>query len=175
MQNKPKRLLIWGGGLNFRRALPLLRSREQSGEIQIVGVVDHIRPESGLINGYPHIMPKDIPVQDYDFLQTFSPKNKREIRDEYMKIPGIDRGKFIDHVFPELDMEKYGQLVNDRPTIFSSSCWGGLIYYHLGMECFSPFKNLWIHETDFLKLLHDPRGYMAEDPVPDHMQSVHKA
>ena len=60
MQNRPKRLLIWGGGLNFRRALPLLRSREQSGEIQIVGVVDHIRPESGLINGYPHIKPKDI-------------------------------------------------------------------------------------------------------------------
>ena len=126
MKDNPIRLLIWEGGLIFRRSLPFLHSREQSGEIQIVGVVDRIRPGSGMINGYPHIMPEDIPMKEFDFLQTLSPKNKREIREEYLKIPGTDPGKFIEHVFPELSAKQYNQLANDRPTIFSSSCWGAL-------------------------------------------------
>lgn len=38
------------------------------------------------------------------------------------------------------------------------------------MECISPFKNLWLRGKDFMNFLNDPKGYMAEDPVPHHMQ-----
>ena len=40
------------------------------------------------------------------------------------------------------------------------------------MECLSPFKNLWLSDADFLRFLEDPQGYMAEEPVPDHMQAA---
>ena len=169
MMKNPVRLLIWGAGVNFQRALPGLRLREERGEIKIIGIVDRNRPENGMINGYPHIMPEDIPGYEFDFLKILSTKYRREILEEYMKIPGTDPCKLSEYIFPELDAEQHTQLVNDRPTIFSSSCWGGLVYFHLGMECVSPFKNLWLHEEDFLSFLQDPRGYMHEDPVPDRM------
>lgn len=169
MNEKPTRLLIWGGGTDFSRALSDLHSKEQSNNILIVGVVDRNRPENGKIYGYPHIFPEDIPRYEFDYLQIFSSKYKRVIREEYLKIPGTDPGKLVDFTFPELSTDQLSKLANDRPTIFSSSCWGGLLYYHLGMECISPFKNLWLSEEGFLSFLHDPKGYMAEDPVPDHM------
>lgn len=122
MKNKPIKLLIWGGGTDFRNALSGLHAREENGEIRIVGVVDRNHPESGKICGYPHFFPTDIPRNEYDYLRILSTKYRREIRNEYLKIPGIDPRKLITHVFPELREAQFVRLADDRPTIFSQSC-----------------------------------------------------
>ncbi len=170
MNNRPTKLLIWGGGFNFNRMLPYLHERENNGEIRIIGVVDKYGPEDGTIGGYPYVAPSDVPAQDFDYLRIMSAKYRAEIVREYLAMPGSDAGRIIGNVYPEISIEQHFEIAEARPTIFSTSCWAGFIYHNLGIECTSPFKNLWLFDTDFMRFLQDPRGYMAEDPVPVRMQ-----
>ena len=170
MENRPFRVLIWGGGSYFRKMLPFLQERERTGEIVITGVIARQRPDGGTISGYPYIAPESVPSQEYDILQILTLDSRREIREEYLRMPGSDPSKVIAQIYPEIGIRQYQRLAAARPTIFSMLCWGGFVYYHLGMECVSPFKNMWLTDYEFLRFLHDPRGYMAMDPVPSHMQ-----
>lgn len=43
----------------------------------------------------------------------------------------------------------------------SNNCWGGTIYNTLGMECLSPFKNLYLEDGDYIKLLKNLRHYLS--------------
>jgi uncharacterized protein (DUF1919 family) len=172
LKPKPIRLLIWGCGEFFRRNVPFLRDRERKGEIRIVGVVDRIQPTDGTIAGYPIYPPEAVPMLDYDYLQILSTKNRTEIREQYLSFPGSDPKKVLGYVYPELSIQQYLHIVDSRPTIFINFCWGGYIYYYLGMECLSPFKNLWLNDADYLRFLHNPRMYMALDPILDGMQNA---
>lgn len=49
--------------------------------------------------------------------------------------------------------------LNDM-TIFSYSCSGGILYRSLGLQFKSPFINMYVPESDFLRFLHFPREYM---------------
>lgn len=54
------------------------------------------------------------------------------------------------------------RLKNTDVTIISSNCNGGVISSDLGMPFRSPFVNLFIKSSDYIKLLTDLRGYMGE-------------
>lgn len=170
IEAKPIRLLLWGCGELFRRNIPFLREREKRGEIRIVGVVDRNRPADDSIAGYPYIPPDTVPMQEYDYLQILSTKNRAEIREQYLKMPGSDPKKVVGYVYPELSIQQYLHIVDSHPTIFVNFCWGGFIYHYLGMECLSPFKNLWLSDADYLRFLQNPRIYMSLTPVPDGMR-----
>lgn len=47
-------------------------------------------------------------------------------------------------------------------TIISSNCNGGVISSDLGLPFRSPFVNLFIKASDFIRILTDLRGYMEE-------------
>lgn len=52
------------------------------------------------------------------------------------------------------------RLKNHDATIISSNCNGGVIASDLGMRFNSPFVNLFIKASDYIKLLSDLKGYM---------------
>lgn len=54
------------------------------------------------------------------------------------------------------------RLKNTDVTIISSNCNGGVISSDLGLPFRSPFVNLFIKSSDYIKLLTDLRGYMGE-------------
>ena len=172
MEKKPIRILIWGGGVYCNLSLLYIREKEKNKELEVIGVVDRCRPENGMIGGYPYCPPSAVPEQDYDCLLILSSRYAKEIREEYLRMPGSDRKKIHIITYPEIGAQQYFQIVEARPTIFSMSCWGGYLYHFLGIECLSPFKNLWVTEEEYMRFLHDPRGYMSLDPVPERMQSA---
>ncbi len=172
MEEKPARILIWGAGAFFRVLLPVFRERERKGEIRVVGVVDRQQPEDIAAVGYPYIPPGAVPELEFDYLQILSSRHRREILDEYMKLPGSNLDKVVGNLYPEISIHSWKRLTAARPTIFTLSCWGGYVCYYLGMECLSPFKNLWLHEKDYMRFLQDPCGYLAEEPVPERMHGA---
>ncbi len=172
MKYKPIRLLLWGAGKTFRDTLPELRKKEKAGQIKVVGVTDRYPPEGNTVEGYPYIPPQAVTQQLFDYLVTMvgSYQIRKEINALYLKMPGSDPDKLINQLFPEIDIFQYLRLKEAAPTIFSRNCWGGYVYSNLGLECRSPFKNLWLYDDEFLRFLSEPRAYMAEDLEPDHMQ-----
>lgn len=54
-------------------------------------------------------------------------------------------------------------LENTEFSIISSNCNGGVLSSDLGLEFKSPFVNLFIKASDYVKLLGDLKGYMSEE------------
>lgn len=55
------------------------------------------------------------------------------------------------------------RLKNNDITIISSNCNGGVISSDLGLEFKSPFVNLFIKSSDYIRILSDLKGYMSEE------------
>lgn len=58
---------------------------------------------------------------------------------------------------------KRKKLKNTDMTIISSNCNGGVISSDLGLEFKSPFVNLFIKSSDYIRILADLKGYMNEE------------
>lgn len=52
------------------------------------------------------------------------------------------------------------RLRNKDFTLFANTCNGGVISHDLGLRFNSPFINLWIYPTDYLKILRDYEHYL---------------
>lgn len=48
-------------------------------------------------------------------------------------------------------------------AIVSDNCWGTLVYQNLNKQYNSPFINLFIHTSDYIKLLENFFEYLKED------------
>ncbi|MGN1165312.1 MAG: DUF1919 domain-containing protein [Lachnospiraceae bacterium] len=60
-------------------------------------------------------------------------------------------------------MRQRKRLENKDVSIISSNCNGGVISSDLGLQFKSPFVNLFIKASDYIKILSDLKGYMEED------------
>lgn len=54
-------------------------------------------------------------------------------------------------------------LYSNNPSIICSTCIGGIIYHNLGLKFLSPTINLWMRNSDFIKLIGDLEGYMSAE------------
>lgn len=63
---------------------------------------------------------------------------------------------------PGFTLEKYRRLQRSCLSILSVNCFGGLISNKLGLPFFSPFVNLFIGNSDFIKFLSKPHEYLEE-------------
>ena len=75
---------------------------------------------------------------------------------------------------PGFTLEKYRQLQRSRLSIFSRNCFGGCISNLLGLQFRSPFVNLFLGGTDFVKFLHAPRIYLAKEPTFEKLDGTSK-
>ena len=65
---------------------------------------------------------------------------------------------------PGFTLDKYRRLQRSRLSIFSRQCFGGCISKMLGLPFRSPFVNLFLSESDFLKFMRAPRIYLEYSP-----------
>ncbi len=57
------------------------------------------------------------------------------------------------------------KLKNKKPSVIASNCNGAFILHDLGLRFNSPFVNLWIKPSDYLKLLQNFDKYMQADII----------
>ena len=78
-------------------------------------------------------------------------------------IMGRIRNKLNDIVRPWINKRNRKRLKNHDFSLIASNCNGGFILHDLGMRFNSPFVNLWMKPKDYIKMLTDLKGYMAEE------------
>ena len=54
------------------------------------------------------------------------------------------------------------RLKNKTLSLFSSNCNGGCICHDLSLQFRSPFINLYLDASDYMKFLENPKGYLEE-------------
>ncbi len=156
------RLLIYGLGLNYNNTVNALHYFEMRGDIEILAVTDKKLPDGSKFDGYDLITREEAIKIDYNYIVITSDRFFHEIVNELEEM-GIDKEKILPariFLLPNLNFQKYIELKNSKPTIISNTCWGGIVYRKLGLECRSPFKNLFLRNNEYIKLINNFEYYM---------------
>ena len=157
--------LIWGSGKVFTNELQGIRYLEITNQIQVCGITTNVDCFSK-IAGYTYISKDDLRVNQYDVVFIMADgKIFKEIIEEAVD-KGFDEDILVHHRVIHIinnNLEKYLEIKKRHVTIFANSCWGGFVYHALGLEFNSPLINMAVPETDYLKILENPRKYMDRD------------
>lgn len=165
-KTKPIKLLLWGIGTDWNRYIGRLKQLSQVGEdIVLVGVTSSGNAYFEQMDGVPFIQKDAIRKEQYDYILAIPQKQYGGIREE-ARMMGIAEDRIL--LSQCLDIEgfsfqRYLALRDSRPTIICNNCWGGVTYHHLHLPFFSPFINMFLRDADFLRLLTDLKGYLAEE------------
>ena len=161
------KFILWGLGAIYNRLFNSVKYYEAIGAIEIAAVTDRYFWEGSYVDNYPLVMPRDIVNIEHDYIVVLSNKFFGEIREELMEM-GVDSKEILSYRFleiPNVDVDRYIQLKNSNISIVSNNCWGGITYKTLGLECLSPFKNMFLEDNEYLKLLKRLTHYLSCEPV----------
>jgi len=158
-------IVLWGAGAVYNKHLNTLKLYEKVGELKVVGITAKALQGVKKLDGYKVYSTEELGLLEYDYLMIMNERNFREIVDEAIQA-GVSKDKIISYrilELPEINFDDYFKLRASKVTIISDNCWGGIAYKTLGLECISPFKNLFLKEDHYLKLLSNLSYYMNQD------------
>jgi len=156
-------IILWGIGAIYNKYVNTLKYLEYKNEIEIVAITSRDYSFINKIDGYTLIDKKKIGDIYFDYIIIMSKKGEKEIINEALDL-GVPREKILTYKIldiPCFNFYEYIELKNSRISIISDNCWGGIAYSTLGLECLSPFKNLFITESEYIKMLSDLRYYLG--------------
>jgi uncharacterized protein (DUF1919 family) len=159
------KLIIWGIGKTYNQYVNVLKYLEFKKDAQIIALTDSNLPHFKCLDNWKIVEKGNIIDIDFDCIVVMSDIYFRDILNDIKNI-GIDSDKVISYKIlnlSNLDIGKYLKIKKHRITVFSNNCWGGLLYSTLGLECCSPFKNLFVKDDDYLDFLKNAQYYMELD------------
>jgi len=159
------KLILWGVGAEYNALLNSMKVWEEKKEIQVVAVTAKEIMDVKRIDGWRVAKREEVKDIDFDYLIICNVLSVNEIIEEAVSL-GLNREKMIPSrtlKVPYFNWERYDRIRKSRLSIISANCWGGICCHTLGMECLSPFKNLWVSAADIIKMMPDFAGYMAEE------------
>lgn len=159
--------VLWGTGEIYNTHLNGIRYFELTRQIKVAGILsEDISDKQSILDGYPVLDKNQIYWEDIDLIIVMSQRYLEEIISEIKRI-AVDRIRVISFraiEIPDINIAEYIRLVDKKISIISNNCWGGLVYRTLGIECRSPFKNLFLKDYDYLKVISDLERYMCCEP-----------
>ncbi len=165
---KKYKLLLWGAGKIYNGVKNCIAWYELSGQVEIVGIVANGLSGFLSLDNYKIVNRDSVNSHTFDYIIILSDIWERDIINEIEDKYGIERRKLIPYrvlLIPNLKFDDYIQVKESNLSIISNNCWGGVICHTLGIECRSPFKNLFVLDDDYIKLLRDFKSYMKEPLV----------
>lgn len=159
--------VIWGIGKIYNRMVNVLDYFRLKRQLEVLALTAHELPPYHEIDGYSLIQKEKIQNLKYDLLIVMNERNFDEIVEEAVHICNVPREKIVPYwVFevPRFNLDSYMDLRESRISIISNNCWGGIVYRTLGLEVLSPFKNLFLEDADYIKLLKNLKHYMECEP-----------
>lgn len=166
------RVLLWGAGIVYNQHLNTLKLYERVEQLQIIGIVAESLKDVASLDSYTVYTKKSVANLEYDYLIIMNERYFEDILKEVLDL-GVQNEKILSYKLleiPNLDFKEYLDIKKRNISIISNTCWGGVAYKHLGLECLSPFKNLFIKDFDYIKLLSDFRYYMELPLEFDHYE-----
>ncbi len=166
MNTEKIKVLIWGTGADYDHYLNNIKYEELKGNIEVKGVISNDKYFKK-IDGYSRLEKGDIKNIVYDYILVASINKFAEIVDEAFSLE-IERKRLLKITIFQLsnfDFKRYIEIYSSNISIISMCCWGGLTYHSLGMEFSSPFINMFVKETDYLRLLSNLEFYLKQPLV----------
>lgn len=163
-------IILWGTGVIYNTHLNVLKLYEKTGGIHVVGITSSDLKGYNTLDGYKVYKPELLDTLDYDYLMIMNKRNFLDIVSKATEL-GVLKEKIISYEvleIPNMNFEEYFNIKSKRISIISNNCWGGIVYKKLGLECLSPFKNLFLEDEDYIKLLSDFKSYMQFPLEFDH-------
>lgn len=160
------KIVIWGIGAIYNRHVNLLKYYELKKEIDIIALTSNDPPKVKTIDGYKVIESKEINSLDFDFIMIMNDRSAMEIGKTITSM-GVDVERLLHYKIleiPNLIFAEYVKLKKSKISIISNNCWGGTVYNTLGMECLSPFKNLFLEDDSYLRMLSNLEYYLRCEP-----------
>ncbi len=171
VMNKFK-VVIWGCGECYNRSYNIIKYFELTKQLEVTGIVDNNVPIC-VLDGYKVMTPKNINQFEYDYIIVMSDYSFKPIVEEAVNKYGIIRRKLISYKvlqIPMIKLDRYFELYESKLSIVSNNCVGGVAYNTLSMECLSPFKNLFVKEKDYIKMISNLKWYIDKKPIFDHYE-----
>lgn len=160
----PYKLILWGVGAQYNALINSLKNWEEQNQIEVKAVTAKEIMDVKRVDGWQVVRREELKDIDYDYLIICNDAQVNEIIAEALSF-GLEREKMIPSrvlKVPYFEWKSYDRIRKSRLSIVSANCWGGILCHTLGMECLSPFKNLWISAADIIKMMPDFQGYMSE-------------
>ena len=167
MMDRPYRIIIWGAGYEYETVSHAIFSLVEKGQGEVLGIMADSLPPSGTLDGFP-ILPKDaLRDLDFDYLICCVTRDPDGVIAHIVKDYGLPREKIVRTQMmnsSHFDLARYLRLRESNVSIISDLCWGGYLYRTLDLRCMTPFRNLYIEDESYLRLLGDLKGYCSEEP-----------
>ena len=175
MNETPKKIILYGCGRYLKNRIHEICRLEQEGIIKVLGVCDRSFEAAKAIGIWPAVKLEDLPsLADAGAEVIIMTAYRLGIEiEEALNDYGVSYAK-ISH-FPVFFTRLNGKEpigLRDKFTAFSHTCFAGILYNTLGLECCSPTKNLWMNTTDYLVFLRKIEHYLSVDPVFDRWQDA---
>ena len=165
------KVIIYGIGHQYNLMYKSLRYLEEKEEINIVALTQTEQSPYVSVDGYPVVPRAKLKELDYDYIIVCNNTHFLEITESISNLTGLSRERILSCetvLRAEDSLLEYLHFVQSRPTLVSNTCWAGFAYSSLNMECTSPFRNLWIPNADYFRLISDLRRYIdSYEPVFD--------
>ena len=162
-------------GHDFHENYDLIRSMERRAEFEILGVTDKKIDQEYEYDGLRIIPPDYIQTISFDYLYVVSRAYFSDITDDLIAKWGVARSRILSFflfTMPGMTLNLYEKLSAKRWSILCNNCFGGLLSHQFGLEHRSPLKNLFIMDSDLIKLAESIECYLAQEPVFDHWEQA---
>lgn len=162
------RCVVYSDIKEIAKIFNLLNSFQQKQEIQIVGFSGSEGYYKNIF-GFKYYEINELNEVDFEYIILAFKDEKeykfwREILSE--KFPQKKVINYEVFKLPFINIEKYFNLLDKVPTIFSNNCIGGVLTYSLKLSVKSPFINIAINDNDYLKFLENPQKYLNAEIKP---------
>lgn len=160
------KMILWGLGADYNFNYNSIKYMELTKQMEVVAVTARDVPVCKSIDGYRVINKEIIRFEDFDYIIVMNKKFFMDIRAEIIAL-GVNCDKILSDYFldvPNIVLDDYISLKKAKRTIVSNNCWGGIISHSLGLENMSPFKNLFLKDDDYIKLISNFEGYIKYEP-----------
>lgn len=160
------KIVLWGMGKEYNSKVNILKYYEAKGDIQIVALTSNELLPFKYLDNWEIINKEELNEIYFDLLIVMSEINYRSILKDIVSL-GISKEKIVPCRvldIPYFNFIDYFELRQNKISILSNNCWGGLVYHTLGMECLSPFKNLALECKDYIHMLNNLTYYMEIVP-----------
>lgn len=168
---KGYQIILWGIGVHYNRMKRVIDYYEMTKQFRVVALTDREKFPFSQLDGYKIIEKNELQYIDFDYLIVLSDKYFDDIVLEAERTLKIERSKILRKdvlLVPNLNFNDYIMLKESDISIISNNCWGGTTYKTLGLQCRSPFKNLFVLDNDYIKLLSNLEYYLGLIPQFDH-------
>lgn len=169
------KVFLFGSGKEYDAYLNNVLWECDKENIDIVGIISQDFYYK-TIDNYDIISIDEINNYIFDYIIVTEVSHFQKTTEMLMK-QGISRDKLINASvlqIPHFDFKQYIDLRNSNISIIGNNCWGGITYHSLDLEFNSPIINMFISDTDYIKMLDDFKFYMSQPIKFEYMDKIHK-